>query len=85
MEEGPAAVAAALGIAGGEVVEISLEQPPEEALAAGLPRLHDAVSAAAGVPLALLGECTLAPAVTAGPAGRCTPISCWCGSTRTAT
>jgi arginase len=66
MEEGPAAVAAALGIADAEVVELSLEQPPEAALAAGLPRLHDAVAAAAGVPLALLGECTLAPAVTAG-------------------
>jgi arginase len=65
MEEGPAAVAAALGIAA-EEVEFRLEDPPAEALAAGLPRLHDAVAAAPGVPLALLGECTLAPAVTAG-------------------
>ncbi len=65
MEEGPAAVAAALGI-DAEVVEFQLEQPPTEALAAGLPRLHDAVAAAPGIPLALLGECTLAPAVTAG-------------------
>jgi arginase len=66
MEEGPAAVAAALGITGSDVVELSLEEPPLEALAAGLPRLHDAVAAADGIPLALLGECTLAPAVTAG-------------------
>ncbi|MEP6640295.1 MAG: arginase family protein [Gaiellales bacterium] len=66
MEEGPAAVAAALGITGSDVVELSLEEPPLEALVAGLPRLHDAVAAADGVPLALLGECTLAPAVTAG-------------------
>jgi arginase len=66
MEEGPAVVAAALGITDAEVVELSLEEPPLEALAAGLPRLYDAVAAAEGVPLALLGECTLAPAVTAG-------------------
>jgi arginase len=66
MEEGPAAVAAALGITDTETVAISLDEPPLEALAAGLPRLHDAVAAAEGVPLALLGECTLAPPVTAG-------------------
>jgi arginase len=66
MEEGPAAVAAALGITEAEVVELRLDEPPLEALAAGLPRLCDAVAAAEGVPLALLGECTLAPAVTAG-------------------
>jgi arginase len=66
MEEGPAAVAAALGITDAETVELALEEPPLEALAAGLPRLHDAVAAAEGVPLALLGECTLAPAVVAG-------------------
>jgi arginase len=66
MEEGPAAVAAALRITASEVVELSLDEPPLESLVAGLPRLHDAVAAAGGVPLALLGECTLAPAVTAG-------------------
>ncbi len=49
MEEGPAAVAAALGI-DAEVVEFQLEQPPAQALAAGLPRLHDAVAAAHGHP-----------------------------------
>jgi arginase len=65
MEEGPAAVAAALGIAP-EVVEFQLDGPPAEALASGLPRLRDAVAAAAGIPLVLLGECTLGPAVTAG-------------------
>lgn len=66
MEEGPAAVAAVLGVTAAEVVDVSLDRPPLEALAAGLPGLHDAVAAAGGVPLALLGECTLAPAVTAG-------------------
>jgi arginase len=66
MEEGPAAVAAALGVTGAGVVELSLEQPPADSLVAGLPLVRDAVAAAEGVPLVLLGECTLAPAVTAG-------------------
>jgi arginase len=66
MEEGPAAVAAALGVVAPDVVELALDTSPQEALRAGLPRLHDAVAAAEGVPLALLGECTLAPAVVAG-------------------
>jgi arginase len=66
MEEGPAAVAAALGVTGAQVVDIDLEAPPVDALVAGLPGLHAAVAGAAGRPLALLGECTLAPAVVAG-------------------
>ena len=66
MEEGPAAIAAVLwGGARGERVDFDLDAPPEQALAAGLPALADTVRGAAG-PLALLGECTLAPAVTAG-------------------
>jgi arginase len=66
MEEGPAAVAAALGIDAAERVELDLDSPPPEALIAGLPRLREAIAGAGPVPLALLGECTLAPAVTAG-------------------
>jgi arginase len=66
MEEGPAAVAAALGVTGAQLVDIDLEAPPVDALVAGLPGLRDAVAGAAGRPLALLGECTLAPAVVAG-------------------
>jgi arginase len=66
MEEGPAAVAAALGVDDAEQVEIALEAPPVEALIAGLPGVRAAVARAGGTPLALLGECTLAPAVTAG-------------------
>ncbi len=66
MEEGPAAVAAALGIDAAEHVELDIDTPPPEALIAGLPRLCDAIAGAGPVPLALLGECTLAPAVTAG-------------------
>ncbi|HEY7258852.1 MAG TPA: arginase family protein [Gaiellales bacterium] len=65
MEEGPGAVAAALGSDGGEWVDFDLDVPPEEGLARGLPALSAAVEAAPG-PLALLGECTLAPAVVAG-------------------
>jgi arginase len=66
MEEGPAAVAAALGAEGGRTVEIDMDAPPEEALAAGLPHIQAAVADAGRRPLVLLGECTLAPAVTAG-------------------
>jgi arginase len=65
MEDGPDAVAAALGRDGGKRVGFDLDAPPEQALGAGLPALADAVGGA-GDPLALLGECTLAPAVTAG-------------------
>jgi hypothetical protein len=49
MEEGPAAVAAALGVTGAGVVELSLEQPPADSLVAGLPLVHDAVAAAEGI------------------------------------
>jgi arginase len=66
MEEGPAAVAAALGVADAETVELSLDDEPERALRAGFPRVYTAVAAAGSEPLALLGECTLTPAVTAG-------------------
>ena len=65
MEEGPAAVAAALGEEG-TTVEMDMEAPPEDALAAGLPRVRAAVAEAGPNPVVLLGECTLAPAVTAG-------------------
>ena len=65
MEDGPGAVAEALGSDGGARVGFDLDAPPEESLARGLPALRDAVAAASG-PLALLGECTLAPAVVAG-------------------
>ncbi len=65
MEDGPAAVAAALGITGAQRVQIDLDAAPQDALATGLPGLRDAV-AAASAPLVLLGECTLTPAVTAG-------------------
>jgi arginase len=65
MEEGPAAVAEVLGAGTWWGVDFDLEAPPEVALAAGLPKLAETVRVAAD-PLALLGECTLAPAVTAG-------------------
>jgi arginase len=65
MEEGPGAVAAALGSDSGAWVDFDLDAPPEQGLAQGLPALTTAVSAESG-PLALLGECTLAPAVVAG-------------------
>jgi len=65
MEEGPDAVAALLGADTWWGVDFDLEAPPEQALAASLPKLADAVRGAAD-PLALLGECTLAPAVVAG-------------------
>ena len=65
MEEGPDAVAAALGRGDGERVGFDLDAPLVQGLTAGLPALADAVGGADG-PLALLGECTLAPAVTAG-------------------
>ena len=62
----PAAIAAVLaGRTRGRGVDFDLDAPPEQALAAGLPNLADTVRGAAD-PLALLGECTLAPAVTAG-------------------
>jgi arginase len=66
MEEGPAAVAGALGAHGAATVEMDMAAPPEDALAAGLPRVHAAVADAGRNPVVLLGECTLAPAVTAG-------------------
>jgi arginase len=65
MEEGPGAVAAALGVDVAGRAELRLDAPPPEALREGLPRLRAAVAAAGPAPLALLGECTLAPAVTA--------------------
>jgi arginase len=65
MEEGPGAVADVLGSGGGDWVDFDLDAPAEEGLARGLPALEAAVEAAGG-PLALLGECTLAPAVVAG-------------------
>jgi arginase len=65
MEEGPDAVAAVLGADTWWGVDFDLEAPPEQALAAGLPKLADTVRGAAR-PLALLGECTLAPAVVGG-------------------
>ena len=65
MEEGPDAVAATLGAGAGRRVEIALERSPAEALVEGLPRLRAAVAESGPFPLALLGECTLAPAVVA--------------------
>jgi len=66
MEEGPDAVADALGAdGGGERVSFDLASPPEQGLSQGLPALTAAVAAASS-PLALLGECTLAPSVVAG-------------------
>jgi len=60
MEAGPGAVAAALG---GPVdpVGVELGGPPADAIAA----VTEAVAGEPGVPLALLGECTLTPAVSA--------------------
>jgi arginase len=66
MEEGPPAVAAALGAVGASTVELDMGEPPEDALAAGLPAIQAAVAEAGPNPLVLLGECTLTPAVTAG-------------------
>ena len=66
MEQGPPAVASALGAEGASTVEVDMESPPEDALAAGLPRVQAAVADAGPNPVVLLGECTLAPAVTAG-------------------
>ncbi|HEY2788030.1 MAG TPA: arginase family protein [Gaiellales bacterium] len=66
MEEGPAAVAAALGIDDAQTVALDLQAPPADALVAGLPGVRAAVAGAGATPLALLGECTLTPAVTAG-------------------
>jgi arginase len=66
MEDGPDAVASALGAGDVERVPIDLESDPEDALAAGLPDVRAAVASADGPPLVLLGECTLAPAVVAG-------------------
>ncbi len=66
MEEGPAAVAAALGAVGASTVELDMGEPPEDALAGGLPAIEAAVAEAGPNPLVLLGECTLTPAVTAG-------------------
>ncbi len=60
MEAGPGALAAALG---GPADAVAVEQggPPGPAIAA----VAAAVAAESGVPLALLGECTLAPAMAA--------------------
>ena len=66
MEEGPAAVAAVLRPEESTTVAIDMDGPPEDALAAGLPEVQAAVADAGPSPLVLLGECTLAPAVTAG-------------------
>jgi arginase len=66
MEEGPAAVAAALGVDDAQTVDLDLEAPATDALVAGLPGVRAAVARAGARPLALLGECTLTPAVTAG-------------------
>ena len=66
MEQGPPAVAAALGADGVTTVELDMEAPPEAALAAGLGDVRAAIAGAGGGPLVLLGECTLTPAVTAG-------------------
>ena len=74
MEEGPPAVAAALGADGVTKVELDMEAPPEDALAAGLGDIQSAVAGAGQNPLVLLGECTLTPAVTAGlPRGPALP------------
>jgi len=66
MEEGPPAVAAALGANDVTTVEVDMGAAPEDALAAGLPEIEAAVAGAGPDPLVLLGECTLAPAVVAG-------------------
>jgi arginase len=66
MEEGPAAVAAALGVDDARLVDLDLDAPATDALVAGLPGVRAAVARAGARPLALLGECTLTPAVTAG-------------------
>ena len=66
MEEGPAAVAAALGVDDARLVDLDLDAPATDALVAGLPGVRAAVARAGERPLALLGECTLTPAVTAG-------------------
>jgi len=68
LEEMPEAVLAALGAADDAVrMPFDLDAPPIEALQAGLPALADTVEAhAGGLPIALVGECTLAPAVFAG-------------------
>src|SRR5690242_15122685 len=66
MDEGPPAVAAALGTDDVATVELDMAAPPEEALAAGLGDIQAAVAGAGRNPLVLLGECTLTPAVTAG-------------------
>jgi arginase len=65
LEDGPAALAAALG-ASPEAVALSFDLPPSEALRRGLPDVTSAVAEAGHRPLVLLGECTLAPAVAAG-------------------
>jgi arginase len=72
MEEGPRAVLAALPPRAAEDVPFELDEQPAVALADGLPRLADAVERASGdgVPLLLLGECTLTPAVAGGLARR---------------
>src|SRR6185437_1762814 len=66
MDEGPPAVAAALGTDDVATVELDMAAPPEEALAAGLGDIQAAVAGAGRNPLVLLGECTLTPSVTAG-------------------
>lgn len=67
MEAGPDAVLEALGDASPDRVAFELEAPVADALRDGLPALAAAVAGSPDpVPLALLGECTLAPGAVAG-------------------
>jgi arginase len=67
MEDGPDAVLTALGHDAAERVPFDLEAPVEQALRDGLPRLAAALADSHdAVPLALLGECTLAPGAVGG-------------------
>ncbi|CAA9540741.1 MAG: Arginase [uncultured Thermoleophilia bacterium] len=67
MEDGPDAVLGALGGPEAERVSFRLDAPVDDALRDGLPALAAAVAASEDdVPLALLGECTLAPGAVAG-------------------
>jgi Arginase family len=61
MEQGPGVLAAAIGGAADDV-DVTLGGPAADAIAA----VADAVAAEERRPLALLGECTLAPGVAAG-------------------
>ncbi len=67
MEDGPDAVLEALGPVEPERVAVALDAPVEESLREILPALASAVEESGDpVPLALLGECTLAPGAVAG-------------------